>query len=141
MTLQVGVKIFLQNNEGKYLLLKRNPVKYPTTKGVWDIVGGRINPGSKLVDNLKREVREETQLEITTEPILIHAQDIIPNDEIHVVRLTYVGETTGEPKLDKEENIEYRWLSLNEIKALGNLDIYVAEILEKNLLKVTHYGK
>jgi len=102
MTLQVGVKIFLKNTEGKYLLLKRNPAKYPTTKGVWDIVGGRINLGSKLIDNLKREVKEETQLGIMTEPILIHAQDIIPNDEIYVVRLTYVGETTGEPKLDIE---------------------------------------
>ncbi len=135
MTLQVGVKIFLNNSEGKYLLLKRNPAKYPTTKGVWDIVGGRINPGSKLIDNLKREVSEETQLEITSEPILIHAQDIIPNEEIHVVRLTYVGETKGEPKLDKEENVEYRWLSLEEIKRLEDLDVYVREILKKDLLE------
>lgn len=135
MTLQVGVKIFLKNSENKYLLLKRNSNKYPKTKGVWDIVGGRINPGSKLIDNLRREVREETQLRITSDPVLIYAQDIILNEKLHVVRLTYVGETTGEPKLDIEENIEYRWLSLEEIRALGDLDIYVAEILERNLLE------
>lgn len=135
MTLQVGVKIFLKNSENKYLLLKRNSNKYPKTKGVWDIVGGRINPGSKLIDNLRREVREETQLRITSDPVLIYAQDIILNEKLHVVRLTYVGETTGEPKLDIEENIEYRWLSLEEIRALRDLDIYVAEILERNLLE------
>ncbi len=60
--LQVGVKIFLKNKEGKYLLLKRNSVKYSNIRGEWDIVGGRIDPGTKLMDNLRREVREETQL-------------------------------------------------------------------------------
>src|SRR6185369_14466721 len=95
--LQVGVKIFLRNADGKFLLLKRNPAKYGQVRGEWDIVGGRIDPGSKLIDNLKREVREETKLEIVSDPKLIFAQDIIPNEEKHVVRLSYVGDTTGEP--------------------------------------------
>ena len=104
--LQVGVKIFLRNKEGKFLILKRNPVKYPGTKGDWDIVGGRIDPGTKLLENLKREVKEETGLEIISEPKLIHAQDIIPNSEKHVVRLSYVGNTLDEPVLDPEEAID-----------------------------------
>ena len=135
MILQVGVKIFLKNKEDKYLLVKRSPEKYKGTKGNWDIVGGRIEPGSKLIDNLRREVKEETQLEIISEPILIHAQDIIPNTEKHVVRLSYVGKTEGEPVLDTTENVEYKWLSLEEMKTQQDLDVYVAEILQKGLLK------
>ena len=135
--LQVGVKIFLQNEDGKYLLVKRSPEKYKIVGGNWDIVGGRINPGSKLIDNLRREVMEETQLTIISEPILIAAQDIIPNPEKHVVRLSYTGKTSGELKLDTSENIEYKWLSIEEIGKMEDLDIYVAEIIQKGLLKQT----
>lgn len=133
--LQVGVKIFLKNEEGKYLLVRRSMEKYKGVKGSWDIVGGRIEPGSKLIDNLRREVHEETQLEIVSEPILIAAQDIIPNPEKHVVRLTYIGQTRGEPVLDTTENVEYRWLSLAEIAEQEDLDIYVEEVIKKGLLK------
>lgn len=134
MILQVGVKIFLQNEEGKYLLVKRSAEKYGKVDGEWDIVGGRIEAGSELLENLRREVREETGLEITSEPRLIAAQDIIPNTERHIVRLSYVGNTTGEPVLDTSENTEYRWLSLEELKVFPNVDTYVAEILQQNLL-------
>ena len=133
--LQVGVKIFLRNEDGKYLLVKRSPEKYKNVRGTWDIVGGRIDPGSRLIDNLKREVKEETRLEITSEPILFYAQDIIPNPEKHVVRLTYLGSTTGEPVLDTSENIAYKWLTANELSEQEDLDIYVLEILQIGLLK------
>ncbi|HEA84446.1 MAG TPA: NUDIX hydrolase, partial [Candidatus Wildermuthbacteria bacterium] len=63
MELQVGVKILLQNKDGKYLLVRRSPEKYPEieAKNSWGIVGGRIIPGSPLFENLKREVKEETE--------------------------------------------------------------------------------
>jgi ADP-ribose pyrophosphatase YjhB (NUDIX family) len=135
MNLQVGVKIFLYNKEGKYLLVKRSSEKYNNTKGSWDIVGGRIHPGSKLLDNLRREVKEETQLEILSEPELIFAQDIILGEDKHIVRLSYRGQTEGHPILDITENIEYKWLTVNELKSQEDLDIYVKEILDKGLLK------
>ncbi len=74
--LQVGVKILLRNKDGKYLLVKRSSKKYPEVEQSWDIVGGRINPGSSLLENLKREVKEETELNIIGEVELIGAQDI-----------------------------------------------------------------
>lgn len=82
MILQVGVKIFLKNEEGKYLLVKRCDKKYQNIDGCWDIVGGRIDTGTSLIDNLKREVREETQLPITSEPRLIHATKYPPHASI-----------------------------------------------------------
>ncbi len=133
MILQVGVKILLKNQDEKYLLIKRSGDKYKNVKGNWDIVGGRINPGTKLLENLAREVMEETQLEITSEPRLIYAQDIIPNEEKHVVRLTYVGETKGDPVLDVSENVEFKWLSLDEIRKMEDVDIYFKEILDKGI--------
>src|SRR3989344_8931904 len=90
--LQVGVKILLKNKDGKYLLLRRSLKKYPEIQGRWDIVGGRINPGSTLLENLKREVKEETGLTLTGTPRLLAAQDILRNNGRHVVRLTYLGD-------------------------------------------------
>ena len=132
MELQVGVKILLKNRDGKFLLLQRNPIKYPEVGAKWDIVGGRINPGLSLLENLKREVMEEAGLEIMGDPKLILAQDILKTDK-HVVRLTYIGEAVGEVKLS-EEHSEFRWLSIEEFSKLEPMDKYIKEILDKKLI-------
>ena len=131
MDLQVGVKILLRNKEGKYLLLQRNPAKYPEVGAKWDIVGGRIDIGAPLLENLKREAKEEAGLEILGEPKLITAQDILKADK-HVVRLTYLGEASGDVVLS-EEHSEFRWLSIEEFKKLEPMDRYIKEILDKNI--------
>lgn len=130
INLQVGVKAFLKNTEGKYLLLKRNANKYNNTKGSWDLAGGRIDPGTLLLENLKREIKEETQLEITSVPKLIFAQDILHFKDTHVVRLTYTADCKGEVILDKTENVEFKWLSISEILNHVDVDVFVKEIAE-----------
>ena len=99
MELQVGVKALLQNKEGKYLLIRRSSDKYPEVGPKWDIVGGRINSGETLMENLKREIKEETNLDMKKEPKLVAAQDILRVPGMHVVRLTFVGEIEGEPHI------------------------------------------
>lgn len=133
MDLQVGVKVILKNKDGKYLVIERNADKYPETGAKWDIVGGRIDKGSSLLENLRREIMEETGLVMTSEPKLITAQDIIKTDK-HVVRLTYLGEADGEVKLS-EEHSAYKWISLEEISMLEPMDSYFKEVINKYLLK------
>jgi len=130
----VGVKILLRNKDGKYLLVRRSPDKYPDASGGWDIVGGRIETGSTLFDNLKREVKEETNLNLTEEPKLVSAQDILRVPGKHIVRLTYTGLAEGQVKLDEKENIEFEWLSINEIKKVSDLCLYLKELLDKGIL-------
>jgi ADP-ribose pyrophosphatase YjhB (NUDIX family) len=130
----VGVKVLLKNREGKYLLVHRSAEKYPGTRGTWDIVGGRINPGQTLMENLRREVREETGLEIIGEPRLIAAQDILRVAGRHVIRLTYVAGTDGEPKLDTKENDDHHWLTLDELRRHDDVDIYFKELLENGAI-------
>jgi len=96
---------------------------------MWDIVGGRINPGSPLLDNLKREVKEETNLDLTDIPQLVAAQDILLPDK-HVVRLTYTAHIQGTPQVS-DESLEHQWFSLDEIKQLDNLDKFFKEVLHK----------
>lgn len=132
--LQVGVKVILEREDGSILLLRRNPKKYPEIGPTWDIVGGRIDIGISLMENLKREVKEETGLEIEGEPILLYAQDILNVERFpgrHVVRLTYKASASGEPVVD-EESLEYRWFSREEIKSLGTeLDRFFQEVINK----------
>lgn len=129
ISLQVGVKILLKNEEGKYLLLRRSLEKYPDIKGRWDIVGGRIETGETLVENLKREVLEETGLKLVGAPKLLAAQDILRKAGYHVVRLTYTGEASGEVLLDKSENDIYKWYSREELLELEDVDMYFKELL------------
>lgn len=136
MELQVGVKALLRNPEGRFLLVKRDFEKYRDVKGAWDIVGGRIEPGTRLLANLKREIREETGLELTTEPKLVAAQDILRIKGRHVVRLTYAAVIAGEPKLDKYHT-DYKWLALEEMKNFKDLDIYLKELLENGTFDET----
>ena len=130
MELQVGVKAILKGENGKYLLLKRSQEKYPDVKNRWDIVGGRIDVGSPLIDNLKREIKEETGLELIDEPKLIAAQDILRGKDKHVVRLTYLADIKGTPKIDAEHE-SYEWFTLDELKKVEGLDDYFAEVLNK----------
>lgn len=134
ITLQVGVKALLKNSEGKYLFVRRSPKKYPEVGPKWDIVGGRIEPGSSLLTNLQREVKEEVSLDLTKPPKLVAAQDILRLPGRHVVRLTYVGEIAGEPWLDSDHN-EFHWFTLAELKALpeNELDIFFKELLDEGL--------
>jgi ADP-ribose pyrophosphatase YjhB (NUDIX family) len=127
MELQVGVKILLKNKEGKYLVLLRSAEKYPEAGAQWEIPGGRINPGTSLTDNLRREVMEETKLEIIGEFKLITAQDILKPNK-HIVRLTYIGMADGEVKIS-DEATDHKWLSLEEIKKLDPIDRYLKEVL------------
>ena len=134
MELQVGVKIAIIRDH-KVLLLLRAGDKYKDMKtGRWDIVGGRINIGTPLLENLKREVFEETKMNIVGIPQLIAAQDIFTSTSKHVVRLTYVGDAQGEPVLD-EEHEEYNWMGLEDLKNLGDkLDIFFKELLENKTI-------
>ena len=129
MKLQVGVKVLLQNKAGEYLLLKRSNKRYGEVSHPWDIPGGRIHPGAPLIDNLRREVAEETSLEISSEPRLVYAQDILKSPEKHVVRLTYTAETRGGPVRLDGEHTEHDWLTLNEIQNREGVDEFTHEVV------------
>ena len=137
MELQVGVKALLKNKEGKYLLLRRNPKKYPEVGPKWDIIGGRIHPGSPLLENLKREILEEAGLNYQGTPKLVAAQDILKSADKHVVRLTYIGELDGEPKID-EEHLEAKWFTADEILAMevAVLDSFFKELIDNKTINL-----
>ena len=93
----VGGVIF----DGASVLLARRGQE--PAKGTWSLPGGAVELGEKLIDALKREIREEIGIEIQVGG-LIRVLDRIIRDEERRVRYHYVivdywgWKTSGEPK-------------------------------------------
>jgi 8-oxo-dGTP diphosphatase len=92
----VGALIF---ESGKILLVERG--KEPL-KGYWSIPGGIVETGEKLVEGIRREVAEETGLDV--EPYLMFEifERVIPDGEgkaeYHYVLIDYLcRRLSGEP--------------------------------------------
>lgn len=132
ITLQVGVKALVQNEEGKYLFMKRVAPFPGEMEAIWDIPGGRVVPGETQQEALLREVKEETDIAITGIVGVLGVQDILKVFQKHVVRVTYltVCKDVKRVKLDPKEHAEYKWLALKEANDLL-LDEYVQPILQK----------
>jgi ADP-ribose pyrophosphatase YjhB (NUDIX family) len=93
-------------------------------------------PGTALVENVRRELVEETSMTGEVSSLqLLAAQDILRMDK-HVVRLTYTGTTTDKNVQLDSDHTEYKWVSLEEMKTLKGLDEYVRKLLQKNILSL-----
>jgi phosphoglycolate phosphatase-like HAD superfamily hydrolase/8-oxo-dGTP pyrophosphatase MutT (NUDIX family) len=90
---------------------------------LWGIPGGKIKWGETSEDALRREIREETALEIDDIRFIL-VQDCIHSKEFyrdaHFVLLNYTCRCTGTPvvKLNDEAR-EFRWVTVEEALALA----------------------
>lgn len=57
----VGVAGVIWNAQGQVLLIRR---RNPPRAGQWSLPGGRVEHGERLEEALRREIREETGLEV-----------------------------------------------------------------------------
>lgn len=129
MKLQIGFKALIENSDGLYLFLQRSTGLANDSDIRWDIPGGRINEGETLRNALTREIREETGLTLDNSIRLLDAQDIIlPEKDLHVVRLTYLTTIDGDVTLS-DEHQAHQWATLAEATDL-HVDDQLHAILE-----------
>lgn len=129
--------------DGKYLICKRSPNEkaFPNK---WCVPGGKIEHGD-FINNpkdtkdhwldifekvLKKEVKEETNLEIRDIGYVSSLVFIRPNGYSTIIVSLYANHADGEVKLDPEELDDHAWVTLEEAK---NYDLIenIYEQLEK----------
>lgn len=88
---------------------------------LWGIPGGKIRRGEPAIAALRREVREETSLEID-DIRFVTVQDSIDSPEFmrpeHFILLNYLARATGTSVKLNDEAEEFRWVSPAEALAL-----------------------
>jgi phosphoglycolate phosphatase-like HAD superfamily hydrolase/ADP-ribose pyrophosphatase YjhB (NUDIX family) len=85
---------------------------------LWGIPGGKVRFGEPSIDALRREIREETNLDVKDIQFVL-VQDCIHSTEFyrdaHFILLNYTCRCDGERPIQlNEEAQEFRWVSLKE---------------------------
>jgi 8-oxo-dGTP diphosphatase len=107
----VPQKALIKQGE-KYLVIKRslNSRGYP---GCWDFPGGKLEQGEAAKTGLKREVMEETSLEIEVlSPVFTYTEFVYSNNMYILYECKLIS---GKISLSNEHT-EYKWATKEEIR-------------------------
>lgn len=116
----VATKAFIER-DGKVLILRESS-KYQdgTNTAKYDVAGGRITPGEFLLDALRREVKEETGLEIEIGAPFFADESIprpqVRSEEWQIVKVYFPCKATGEVKLSKDHD-HYEWIDPKDYRS------------------------
>ncbi len=101
----------LLERDGRVLLARRG---IEPRLGYWDIPGGFLEEGEEALDGLRRELREETGLEV--EPVEWLGAYVDPYDDHFVLGLSWLVRGEGEPRAD-DDVAELAWFGPDELPA------------------------
>ncbi len=125
--IMIGVGAVIEDEAGRILLVKHIPERGGFWQGKWICPGGELELGETIEEGIKREVREETQLEIDlVTPLPPFDRVVRSNDRVslHVIYIDYVarvirgelkpGSDVGEAMWVKKERITQIWEELHD---------------------------
>ncbi|MDZ7374322.1 MAG: NUDIX hydrolase [candidate division KSB1 bacterium] len=102
--------------DDQILLVRR---KNPPSQGLWTLPGGRVLPGERLVEALRREFEEETSLEV--EPLALAGLfEIIEKDPLgqlryHFVVADYWVRRIGGSPRPGSDALDVRWFPVSHL--------------------------
>ena len=125
----VGVHGVIANRR-RLLVLKRSELTN-YRPGAWDLPGGHLALGESAEEGLRREIKEETSLDVTVERLLgLHNMIHEPYMQaLYACRLTVYQSLILRP----DEHREARWVTPAELEAL-ELIPYLERILKRGML-------
>jgi 8-oxo-dGTP diphosphatase len=111
--LGVGALIF---DRGRILLVERGR---PPLKGSWSLPGGVLEAGETLKEGIRREVREETGLEVEPVGIFEVFERILPDrkgrPEYHYVLIDFLCRIAGGRLVPGDDVRRAAWVSKSEL--------------------------
>ncbi len=123
----IGVGALIEDDAGRILLVKHVPQKGGYWQGKWICPGGALELGETIEEGIRREVMEETQLEIDLVKPLTPLDRVVKSKgkvSLHVVYIDYLaklkrgevkgGEDVGEAMWVEKKNIPGIWEDLHE---------------------------
>jgi len=130
-----AVGALILNPEGKLFLMKSHK-----WHGQYVIPGGHIELGETIEQALKREVREETNLDIHDIEFLIFQEFIYDKSfwkKDHYIFFDYLCRSYSSDVVLNEEAEEYIWISVEEAQNL-TVEHYTRIVNEKYSKKYSH---
>lgn len=128
---EATVGALVANSKGEVLIVRSNKWRNKYT-----VPGGHIELGERAEDAIKREVKEETGLDVYSVKLLLVQQAIYPVDYYkheHFIFLDYLcSSLNSEVKLDGRELQEYVWIKPDEALEL-DLEDYTKNFVLKYL--------
>ncbi|ANX04892.1 NUDIX hydrolase [Immundisolibacter cernigliae] len=109
---QLAVGVFVFDAAGRVLLIQRGR---PPAKGLWSVPGGKVEWGEAVADACRREVREETGIDVSIGPLVTWIERMDPSH--HYVILDFVGAPLRDdvPLQAGDDAAAARWLTDDEL--------------------------
>jgi 8-oxo-dGTP diphosphatase len=107
-------------DNGRVLLARR---AHPPFQGFWDIPGGFLDEGEDPLDGLRRELREETGLEVEPQRFLGIWMDRYGGDSTAeaTLNLYWAVRVVGGEAAPADDVSEFRWFGRDELPAADEL--------------------
>lgn len=112
----VGVGTIIFNEEGKVLIAQRG-LKVRNEVGKWEFPGGGVKFGETCENAIKRESKEEFDIEIKIIEFLDFFNDILSEEKQHWVFPSYISKlVSGLTKINEPDKcLNFKWVKLSEI--------------------------
>jgi 8-oxo-dGTP diphosphatase len=132
----VGVGGVVVSN-GKVLIVKR---AHEPRKGEWSLPGGRVELGESLVDAVRREIKEETGLDVEV-GVVVEVFDRIHHHDgrvrYHFVLVDFLCAPVRGTLRAGDDAEDVRWVTAAELDGYG-VNAHAAAVIRKGLDMARH---
>lgn len=125
-TIRVGSAAVVEDSRGRILLTKRN--KEPM-KGYWVLPGGGVKFGETIEDTVKREIKEETGLDIELTSFITVYQIIKPKENQHRVIIYHKARLKGGQPRPSDDTSEIKWVYPENAKSVEKIASSTLDVL------------